>query len=261
MSNENDKKSFILYNDYSTFFEMLSDEEAGRVIKNIFAHQNDESVQELHGASEMLFAVIKQALERDSEKWAEKKAARSEAGKAGAEKRWKEKQSDGKNSNATNDDSKNSNAINATSENSKDGDTTNDDDKNSNAINDMAKMAVNVSVSGNVNDSVNVTERGADKPPSRSPPKKCFQKPTVAEVAEYCKQRKSNIDPESFVAFYESKGWFVGKNKMKDWQAAVRTWERRDNQTKQARASPSFAKNEYDSNVAGCGDVRSTLGF
>lgn len=57
-------------------------------------------------------------------------------------------------------------------------------------------------------------------------PRKKFVKPTVEEVREYCLERKNNVNPEKFVDFYESKDWFVGKNKMKDWKAAVRTWER-----------------------------------
>ena len=55
---------------------------------------------------------------------------------------------------------------------------------------------------------------------------KAFQKPSIEDVREYCVERGNNVDPESFVNFYESKGWMVGKNKMKDWKAAVRTWER-----------------------------------
>lgn len=57
-------------------------------------------------------------------------------------------------------------------------------------------------------------------------PRKKFVKPTVEEVREYCLERKNNVNPEKFVDFYESKDWYIGKNKMKDWKAAVRTWER-----------------------------------
>lgn len=57
---------------------------------------------------------------------------------------------------------------------------------------------------------------------------KRFKPPTVDEVRAYCQERGNNVNPESFVAFYDSKGWMVGKNKMKDWHAAVRTWEQRD---------------------------------
>tara|TARA_Y100001938_G_C8084004_1_gene430839 strand:- start:462 stop:1079 length:618 start_codon:yes stop_codon:yes gene_type:complete len=56
---------------------------------------------------------------------------------------------------------------------------------------------------------------------------KYFKKPKLEEVLEYCLERNNNIDAESFINFYESKDWKIGKNKMKDWKAAVRTWEKR----------------------------------
>ena len=56
-----------------------------------------------------------------------------------------------------------------------------------------------------------------------------FTPPTVAEVKAYCDERGNNVDAERFVDFYESKGWMVGKNKMKSWKAAVRNWERDQN--------------------------------
>lgn len=55
---------------------------------------------------------------------------------------------------------------------------------------------------------------------------KKFIKPTLEEVKEYCLERQNGIDAENFIDFYESKGWLVGKNKMKDWKACIRTWER-----------------------------------
>jgi len=58
--------------------------------------------------------------------------------------------------------------------------------------------------------------------------KALFKKPTLDEVKNYCILRKNNIDPEAFIDFYESKNFMIGKNKMKDWKAAVRTWERRE---------------------------------
>lgn len=54
-----------------------------------------------------------------------------------------------------------------------------------------------------------------------------FVKPTVEEVRQYCWERRNGIDAERFVDFYESKGWKVGKEPMRDWKAAVRTWEKR----------------------------------
>ena len=69
----------------------------------------------------------------------------------------------------------------------------------------------------------------ADETPASPKRKKAkaFTPPTVEEVAEYCKQRRNGIDAEMFVDFYAAKGWMIGKNKMKDWQSAVRTWERK----------------------------------
>ncbi|MDP4271760.1 MAG: hypothetical protein Q8909_16815, partial [Bacteroidota bacterium] len=53
-----------------------------------------------------------------------------------------------------------------------------------------------------------------------------FSPPSIDEVKAYCKERKNNVDAERFFNFYSSKGWMIGKNKMKDWFAAVRTWEK-----------------------------------
>ena len=58
------------------------------------------------------------------------------------------------------------------------------------------------------------------------PKRTYFKPPTIEEVREYCRSRNNNIDPEQFCSFYESKGWMVGQNRMKDWKASVRTWER-----------------------------------
>ena len=57
--------------------------------------------------------------------------------------------------------------------------------------------------------------------------KKNFKKPTLEDVKNYCLERNNNIDPEAFIDFYQSKDWMVGKNKMKDWKAAIRTWEKK----------------------------------
>jgi DNA-binding transcriptional ArsR family regulator len=55
-----------------------------------------------------------------------------------------------------------------------------------------------------------------------------FKKPTLDEVKNYCILRQNNIDPEAFIAYYESKGWTVGSGKMKNWKAAVTTWEKKN---------------------------------
>ena len=62
-----------------------------------------------------------------------------------------------------------------------------------------------------------------------------FIPPTFTEVQSYCSERRNNVNADAFIAYYESNGWMVGKNRMKDWKAAVRTWEQRDSAKPQAR--------------------------
>ena len=90
-------------------------------------------------------------------------------------------------------------------------------------------LDVDVNVDVNVDGDVDVDDIGAKAPePSGSPPPKRarFIKPTVDEVRAYCAERKNNIDPQHFWDYYEARGWKVGgRTVMKDWRAAVRTWE------------------------------------
>lgn len=71
--------------------------------------------------------------------------------------------------------------------------------------------------------------------PNQSKPKvRRFTPPSVDEVREYCSEKGYTFDPEAFVAFYESKGWKVGRNPMKSWQAACTTWQKRQGDRKEA---------------------------
>ena len=55
-----------------------------------------------------------------------------------------------------------------------------------------------------------------------------FHKPSISEIQQYCEERKNTVNAEKFFNHYESNGWMVGKNKMKDWKACVRTWEQNE---------------------------------
>ena len=70
-----------------------------------------------------------------------------------------------------------------------------------------------------------------------------FVPPTLQEVRDYCFERNNTVDPEKFISYYESNGWKVGRNKMKDWKAAVRTWERNQ---KDSRNSVNKKAEELD---------------
>ena len=69
-------------------------------------------------------------------------------------------------------------------------------------------------------------------PPSRGAAQKRFTPPTVPEIESYCRERQNDVDPQRFHDFYAAKGWKVGNQPMKDWRAAIRTWERRDERGK-----------------------------
>ena len=80
-------------------------------------------------------------------------------------------------------------------------------------------------------------ERENDSSPPKAPvAARRFTPPTVEDVAAYCRERGSNVDAQRFVDFYASKGWKVGNAGMRDWHAAVRTWEGRDNRIPAAGA-------------------------
>jgi hypothetical protein len=75
----------------------------------------------------------------------------------------------------------------------------------------------------NVNENVNVNENIKENKKEKT---KIFQKPTFEEVEAYCKERGNGVDVARWFDYYTANGWKVGKNPMKDWRAAVRTWER-----------------------------------
>lgn len=76
---------------------------------------------------------------------------------------------------------------------------------------------------------------------------KRFTPPTVDEVKAYCNERRNNVDPEQFVAFYSSKGWKVGDQPMKDWKQAVITWEKRQKGSGKTVNAQQYTQRSYTS--------------
>ena len=85
-------------------------------------------------------------------------------------------------------------------------------------------------------DSDSVSDSDSDSVSDKKSKPKRFTPPSLQLVSEYCKERKNNVDAYKFINFYEAKGWMVGSNKMKDWKAAVRTWEGREEKTEVKRS-------------------------
>jgi predicted phage replisome organizer len=76
---------------------------------------------------------------------------------------------------------------------------------------------------------------------------KRFTPPTLEEVQAYCIERNNNVDAQHFIDYYTSNGWLVGKNKMKNWQAAIRTWERNGYSSSKPKTSkPNTTAQELD---------------
>ena len=92
------------------------------------------------------------------------------------------------------------------------------------------KLIDNTTYNNTINNTMN---KGVITPEKKV--KKSFVKPTLTEVIDYCNASQANIDPQGFLDFYDSKNWMIGKNKMKDWQACVRTWKRKEAESNKHR--------------------------
>jgi len=88
------------------------------------------------------------------------------------------------------------------------------------------KFKDNTTVNNTINNTVNMGETSSPVVyQEKKKPVKRFVPPTLQEVIDYCNQTQAGIDPSSFWSFYESKGWMIGKNKMKSWPHAIGTWK------------------------------------
>lgn len=193
------KKAFVVYTDWKKYIDDLTDLQIGKWTRWMFEYCNDKWKDKdtqieypKDTAVKMLCLLTKDILKRDLKKYEEKKNRLLKNGKQYR----------------TDIDTK-------SVENKTDIDTeidTDIDTVNSN------KLLVNSNKLSK--DNKKEKEIKEKSPTSR------FSPPTLEEVKAYCDERNNLVNPENFVNFYESKGWMVGKNKMKDWKAAVRTWEK-----------------------------------
>ena len=228
-----EKRTFIMYTDYDEDINFLTNEEAGIVFKSILGYTNREETPEFDDRLlAVIFNRIKRDIDRNTQEWEEKKERRKNSGSLGGKQKQLNIENSGitteELSNATNELAKPSIATNATNQSS----------NSSNATNDLANLAVNVNVNDNVNVNVNdnvnvnVKREGQTK----------FVRPSLEDVKKYVLEKNYSFNPESFFAFYESKGWKVGNNPMKNWQMACVTWENRqkENRSPAQRQSESL---------------------
>lgn len=81
--------------------------------------------------------------------------------------------------------------------------------------------------------------------PNQKPVVVAFRPPTLDEVKEYCNERNSGISAEHFYDYYSSNGWQVGRTKMKDWKAAVRTWERTEFKRSEPKKTTTLSDGDF----------------
>lgn len=205
------RTSFIFYSDWWEHLEMLSDGEALSVIKAIFCYQRSETVPGLAGAAAMAFSFIRAQLDRDAEKWGRVRRLRAEAGRTGGLR--------------TQQNNRELKQVQA------------------NAVL-LEQNEANQAVPVTAPVTAPVTEIGskAGKPSQR----KRFAPPSIDEVQKYCQERGNTVDAEQFCAFYESKGWRVGNQPMKSWQAAVLTWERRERKDRAEQKAEGTSAYEHE---------------
>lgn len=190
------KKSFVAYTDWGSIFNMLTDDEAGRLAKHLFSHVNKQKSTLDDRMLTVLFEPIRLQLERDNLKYETVKERRKEAGRKGGLK--------------SGETRKQNEAI------------------ASDAKQDKANEAVIV----NGNDTVNVNDN--DILLKKETKEQRFTPPALSEVQDHVSEKKYlTVSAESFWNFYESKNWFVGKNKMKDWKKAIAGWESRNKEKPQ----------------------------
>jgi hypothetical protein len=106
---------------------------------------------------------------------------------------------------------------------------------------------INTYINTDINNNPPISPQGGKR--ERAKP---FTPPDIDEVRAYCKDRANGIDPDEWYDFYVSKGWMVGKNKMVDWKAAVRTWEnkRRTAESSAVQTPPPEEQRDYHQKMA-----------
>lgn len=107
-----DKNSFLIYLDYQEQFELLTDEQAGKLIKAILEYEKTGKILELDGMTKIAFSFIKTQLDRDRKKWQEEKQKRREAGKKGMANRWKSNEDNNNDNDVIKNDNKDNSVKN-----------------------------------------------------------------------------------------------------------------------------------------------------
>ena len=217
------KETFLFYADWLNVIRDLPSEVQLEVYQAIAEYAIYGNLIELKPLAKVAFGFVKQTIDRDTQKYISISEKRSEAGKKGGrplKDNELEESNEKQKKQLLSEKSKKSNCpLN-------DNDNVNDNDisflekkkqKSDAAVSDLVE---------NENSESPLETLQTPKEQSGGGRKK-FTIPTPEEVQAYCDERKNGILGQQFCDFYSSKGWKIGKEPMKDWKAAVRTWEMR----------------------------------
>ena len=216
------KETFLFYADWLNVIRDLPSEVQLEVYQAIAEYAIYGNLIELKPLAKVAFGFVKQTIDRDTQKYISISEKRSEAGKKGG-RRLKDNELEESNEKQKkqllSEKSKKSNCpLN-------DNDNVNDNDI---SFLEKKKQKSDVAVSDLENENSESPIETIQTPKEQSGGgRKRFTIPTPEEVQAYCDERKNGISGQQFCDFYSSKGWKIGKEPMKDWKAAVRTWEMR----------------------------------
>lgn len=226
-----DKESYMLYRGWNPLFENLPKEQLGELFYAICCYQSGKEYTIENPLIKGVFEMVLMQFKKDEEKYISNCEAKAKNGKKGAESRWQD------DNNNTSENGKNSKCYSEDGKNGKCYFSHNEEKT------EMAKMAIEEEDKEEEEEEDKEEVEEVPTVPKKREARKRFSPPSAAEVREYCRERENAVDAESFVDFYAAKGWKVGNAPMKDWKAAVRTWEKRE-----SRAAPrrgAFDANDY----------------
>lgn len=196
-----EKPGFMLYHDKFAMIDKLPDDQFHAIMHAVYAYSMTHQEPDFDNpALAVIFDMWRDLIDKDTDRY----NARAEAGRYAAKVRW-------------NNAKPNANACERIESH---------ENASKNDANACEPMRTDAIYANNQQSSVNNQQSTINdgERVGRSRASRRFTPPTVDDVRAYCNEHGYGIDPEHFVDYYESNGWRVGKNPMRDWKACVRTW-------------------------------------
>ena len=249
----NEKSSFVMHAEYLEIIEMLPDDQKGRLLVALLNYsRSGELPEDLDQAGMIVFKIIKDRIDRDSEKYEKICERRREYGKKGGRP---------KSSESTPEDQTQEQSEEQKEESEKHKVFLDAEKKHKVFFDEKEKHTESIEKHSKAKKPDPEPDPEPDKDKyknikreskeregaSASLPRaqvKRFVKPSIEQIKAYCTERGYPVDAQRFFDYYESNGWMVGKNHMKDWQAAVRNWNQRDRHGGQS--GPVIKKNSFN---------------